>query len=61
LVFDQNTTLYCFATHILLEESLKLVMVQPHERLLAGVVLHALFDGFNTRTIVRFESEPHHV
>lgn len=61
LVFDQNTTLYCFATHVLLKESLKLVMVEPHERILAGLVLDALLDGFNTRTIVRFESEPHHV
>lgn len=61
LVFNQNTTLYCFATHVLFKEPLKLVMVEPYERLFAGVVLDTLLDGFNTCTIVRLESEPHHV
>lgn len=61
LVLDEDSALDRLAAHVLLEEPLELVVIQPDERLLAGLVLDACLDGLDGLAVVGFEAEPEHV
>mmetsp|Transcript_32048 Transcript_32048/g.69835 ORF Transcript_32048/g.69835 Transcript_32048/m.69835 type:complete len:443 (+) Transcript_32048:64-1392(+) len=61
VVLDEHSAFDSFASHLLLEETLELAVVEPHVALLALEVLHAGGDGGHRFGVGFVEAEPEHI